>query len=205
MFPPHGQRNGNLAFARNLHGRNFTGHRRKPQVRHTGPPLLKTTSATNFPGAGKLFRFGARLRLGREKVFTHPNTRTDCDTAGAKIFGSIFLASGGIPRWYGEVQLSDPLYLQVEGLAQILHVSIPELLRNAAEQMVQLCSAIPPCSRIHSIRLAPLPSSRRFGGTDFDCESPAAWVIWLALCARKSWQPSAQHFDEKKKPWQPIH
>lgn len=36
-----------------------------------------------------------------------------------------------------EVQLPDPLYQQVEGLAQQLHVSVPELLRNAAEQMVK--------------------------------------------------------------------
>lgn len=36
-----------------------------------------------------------------------------------------------------EVQLPDPLYHQVEGLAQKLHVSVPELLRNAAEQLVQ--------------------------------------------------------------------
>ena len=36
-----------------------------------------------------------------------------------------------------EVQLPDPLYEQVEGLAQKLHVSVPELLRHAAEQMVQ--------------------------------------------------------------------
>jgi hypothetical protein len=36
-----------------------------------------------------------------------------------------------------EVQLPDPLYQQVEGLAQKLHVSVPELLRHAAEQMVQ--------------------------------------------------------------------
>ena len=35
-----------------------------------------------------------------------------------------------------EVQLPDPLYEQVEGLAQQLHVSVAELLRNAAEQMV---------------------------------------------------------------------
>ena len=36
-----------------------------------------------------------------------------------------------------EVQLPDPLYQQMEGLAQKLQVSVPELLRNAAEQMVQ--------------------------------------------------------------------
>lgn len=54
-----------------------------------------------------------------------------------------FLVSGGATRWYGlgmkraEVQLPDPLYQQVEGLAQKLHVSVPELLRNAAEQMIQ--------------------------------------------------------------------
>ena len=35
------------------------------------------------------------------------------------------------------MQLPDPLYQQVEGLAQKLHVSVSELLRNAAEQMVQ--------------------------------------------------------------------
>ena len=36
-----------------------------------------------------------------------------------------------------EVQLPDRLYRQVEGLAQKLHVSVPELLRNAAEQLVE--------------------------------------------------------------------
>ena len=36
-----------------------------------------------------------------------------------------------------EVQLPDPLYQQVEGLARKLHVSVPELLRDAAEQMLQ--------------------------------------------------------------------
>jgi hypothetical protein len=36
-----------------------------------------------------------------------------------------------------EVQLPDPLYEQVQGLAKKLHVSVPELLCNAAEQMVQ--------------------------------------------------------------------
>ncbi len=35
-----------------------------------------------------------------------------------------------------EVQLPDPLYQQVEGLAQHLHLSVPELLRQAAEQML---------------------------------------------------------------------
>ena len=36
-----------------------------------------------------------------------------------------------------EAQLPDPLYQQVEELAQKLHVSVPELLRRAAEQMLQ--------------------------------------------------------------------
>ena len=36
-----------------------------------------------------------------------------------------------------EVQLPDPLYQQVEGLAQHLHLTIPELLCRAAEQLVQ--------------------------------------------------------------------
>jgi hypothetical protein len=35
-----------------------------------------------------------------------------------------------------EVQLPDAIYLQVEGLAGQLHMSVPELLRQAAEQMV---------------------------------------------------------------------
>ena len=35
-----------------------------------------------------------------------------------------------------EVQLPDALYEQVEGLAVRLHVSVPELLSKAAEQMV---------------------------------------------------------------------
>ena len=36
-----------------------------------------------------------------------------------------------------EVQLPDPLYQQVEGIAQQLHVTVPDVLRQAAEQMVQ--------------------------------------------------------------------
>lgn len=36
-----------------------------------------------------------------------------------------------------EVQLPDPLYQQVEGLAHQLHLSVPELLARAAEQLVQ--------------------------------------------------------------------
>ena len=36
-----------------------------------------------------------------------------------------------------EVQLPDPLYQQVEGLAHQLHLSVPELLVRAAEQLVQ--------------------------------------------------------------------
>lgn len=36
-----------------------------------------------------------------------------------------------------EVQLPEPLYEEVEGLAQQLHLTVPELLRQAAEQMVQ--------------------------------------------------------------------
>ena len=35
-----------------------------------------------------------------------------------------------------EVQLPDALYQQVEGLAVHLHVSVPELLSQAAKQMV---------------------------------------------------------------------
>jgi hypothetical protein len=35
-----------------------------------------------------------------------------------------------------EVQLPDALYQQVEGLAVRLHLSVPELLSKAAEQMV---------------------------------------------------------------------
>ncbi len=37
-----------------------------------------------------------------------------------------------------EVQLPDPLYQQVEGLAHQLHLSVPEVLVRAAEQMVQV-------------------------------------------------------------------
>ena len=36
-----------------------------------------------------------------------------------------------------EVQLPDPLYRQVEGLAHELHLSVPQVLVRAAEQMVQ--------------------------------------------------------------------
>lgn len=36
-----------------------------------------------------------------------------------------------------EVQLPDPLYQQVEGLAQHLHLTVPELLCRAAEQLVE--------------------------------------------------------------------
>ena len=36
-----------------------------------------------------------------------------------------------------EVQIPDPLYQQVEGLAQHLHLTVPELLCRAAEQMVR--------------------------------------------------------------------
>jgi hypothetical protein len=36
-----------------------------------------------------------------------------------------------------EVQLPEPLYRQVEGLAKQLHLSVPEVLCQAAEQMVQ--------------------------------------------------------------------
>lgn len=36
-----------------------------------------------------------------------------------------------------EVQLPDPLYQQTEGIAQHLHLSVPELLRQAAEQLVR--------------------------------------------------------------------
>ena len=43
-----------------------------------------------------------------------------------------------------EVQLPDPLYQQVEGLAQHLHLTVPELLCRAAEQLVQRQPAIPP-------------------------------------------------------------
>ena len=43
-----------------------------------------------------------------------------------------------------EVQLPDPLYQQVEGLAQQLHVSVPDLLRQAAEQMLRSQSSPPP-------------------------------------------------------------
>ena len=35
-----------------------------------------------------------------------------------------------------QVELPDALYRQVEGLAVCLHLSVPELLSNAAEQMV---------------------------------------------------------------------
>jgi len=44
-----------------------------------------------------------------------------------------------------EVQLPDPLYQQVEGLAQHLHLTVPELLCRAAEQLVQ--SQAPPTPR----------------------------------------------------------
>ncbi len=43
-----------------------------------------------------------------------------------------------------EVQLPDPLYQQVEGLAQQLHLSVPELLRQATEQMLRRQPSPPP-------------------------------------------------------------
>jgi len=43
-----------------------------------------------------------------------------------------------------EVQLPDPLYQQVEGLAQQLNLSVPELLRQAAEQMLRSQPSPPP-------------------------------------------------------------
>ena len=36
-----------------------------------------------------------------------------------------------------EVQLPDAIYQQVEGLAGQLHISVPELLCQAAEQMIR--------------------------------------------------------------------
>jgi len=36
-----------------------------------------------------------------------------------------------------EIQLPDPLYQKIEGLAHQLDLSVPELLVRAAEQMVQ--------------------------------------------------------------------
>ena len=35
-----------------------------------------------------------------------------------------------------EVQLPDPLFEKVEGIAKELHLSVPEVLRTAAEQLV---------------------------------------------------------------------
>ena len=43
-----------------------------------------------------------------------------------------------------EVQLPDPLYQQVEGLAQQLHLTVPEVLRRAAEQLVHRQGGVPP-------------------------------------------------------------
>jgi len=43
-----------------------------------------------------------------------------------------------------EVQLPDPVNEQVEGLAVQLHLTVPELLRTAAEQMVQRSSKVQP-------------------------------------------------------------
>jgi len=43
-----------------------------------------------------------------------------------------------------EVQLPDSIYQQVEGLAARLHLSVPELLRQAAEQMVHRQPKPPP-------------------------------------------------------------
>ena len=37
-----------------------------------------------------------------------------------------------------EVQLPDPIYKRVEGLAAQLHLTVPELLCKAAEQLVNL-------------------------------------------------------------------
>jgi len=36
-----------------------------------------------------------------------------------------------------EVQLPDTMYVQVEGLAEQLHLTVPEVFRQAAEQMLQ--------------------------------------------------------------------
>jgi hypothetical protein len=36
-----------------------------------------------------------------------------------------------------EVQLPDPLYQKVEGIAQHLHLSVPEVLCRAAEELVK--------------------------------------------------------------------
>ena len=46
-----------------------------------------------------------------------------------------------------EVQLPDAVYQQVEGLAAQLHVSVPEVLRKAAEQMV-----------LREVKIAPEPN-----------------------------------------------
>ena len=46
-----------------------------------------------------------------------------------------------------EVPLPDPLYQQVEGLARQLHLSVPELLRRAAEQMLQRQIPAPPADQ----------------------------------------------------------
>lgn len=43
-----------------------------------------------------------------------------------------------------EVQLPDPLYQQVERLAHQLHLSVPELLLRAAEQLIQRPPPPPP-------------------------------------------------------------
>jgi predicted transcriptional regulator len=46
-----------------------------------------------------------------------------------------------------EVELPDPLYQQVKGLAQEKHLSISDLLRQAAEQLVQRQAQTPPGTR----------------------------------------------------------
>lgn len=46
-----------------------------------------------------------------------------------------------LPMKRAEIQLPDLLYRQVEGLAHQLHLSVPELLVRAAEQLVQQAPA----------------------------------------------------------------
>jgi len=58
-----------------------------------------------------------------------------------------------------EVQLPDAIYQQVEGLAERLQITVPELLCRAAEQMIQ--RQTPPPNKGNGIWQ--FPAGRRLG------------------------------------------
>lgn len=65
-----------------------------------------------------------------------------------------------------EVQLPDGLYHQVEGLAGQLHVSVPDLLRQAAEQML----AMRPKTLTPNHTAWKFPEGRRLGAFQIPAE-----------------------------------